>query len=363
MNKLITYTRIAEEQYINLLKQLICQGKLDIDVVSLLQARLNNEAAKKALSDAQTNQGISPKAGEELEVEVCRALIAYYQEVKAIIGLQAPVAGQSFLDYKRESLNLPTAIKGIEDLIRQASRTNSFCDRCNKPTKDKLDKYDQALREAILRDGVPICSLTNWDLRQLQSILGIDDCHAIPPEALRSAVKIDYIPLWRLLEAKQWQEANHLTQQLMVETARRSRLERWITEPMPYPGSLQLADLQNFPCVDLLTIDYLWSRFSHCQFGFSVQNQVWRFLNAHLNEFTQQVGWLTETGWISAHYLQAPPMAKRGHLPFVLPILQSASYHAYPPCHYHPYQHWNQTADCLNELLQRLESCPIRLAS
>lgn len=357
MNKLIAYTRIAEEQYIELLKRLISEGKADLDVVSLLQARLNNEETRKALNDARINQGISLGTEGEIELEVCRTLIAYYQEVKAILSLQAPITGQSILDYKRESLNLPTAIRSIEDLIKnQRFGADSHHNKFNKATKDKLDKYDQALMEAILKDGVPIRSSTAWDLRQLQLTLGIDDHHTIPPEALRSAVRIDYIPLWRLLEANQWQEANHVTQQLMLETARRNRVQQWVTEAIPYPGLLRLTDLQNFPCVDLLTIDYLWSRFSNGQFGFSTQNQIWRLSNANLNEFARQVGWLTEMSWIAPHCLQVPPMAKRGHLPFVLPIFQ--------PAPDHPYQQWETcTADCLNELLQRLQSCPIRLAS
>jgi hypothetical protein len=385
MNKLITYTRIAEEQYINLLKRLISAGKSDLDVVSLLQARLNDEEVRNALNIARINQGISLGTDKEIELEVCRTLIAYYQEVKAILNLQGPVAGQSILDYKREFLNLPTAAKSIEDLIKKQAlcaaasqcrwnrcnccdsfNGNRLQDSCNsfnfhclsqdhpykeRPYKERLDKYDQALREAIIRDGVPIRSLTDWELRRLQLIWDIDNRHIIPPEALRSSLKIDYIPLWRLLEANQWQEANHATQQLMLEIARRNRFQHWIAEAVPCPGSIGLADLQNFPCVDLLTIDHLWLRFSNGHFGFSVQDQIWRWLNANLNEFAQQVGWLSSAGWIASHYLQAPPMSKRGHLPFILPIFQPA------------YQNWETcTAAYLRELLQRLETCPIRVA-
>lgn len=50
--------------------------------------------------------------------------------------------------------------------------------------KEKLDQYDRALRAAILRDGVPLRSLTAWELRHLQFTLELDDQQVIPPEAL-----------------------------------------------------------------------------------------------------------------------------------------------------------------------------------
>lgn len=238
--------------------------------------------------------------------------------------------------------------------------------------KSQLDEYDYKLREAILRDGVPIRSLTAWELRRLQLILDIDNHQIILPEALRSDFlkEIDYIPLWRLLEAKQWQAANEKTCRLMVEVAQRNRFQQlWQTKEWQKAndatrqsllgkaaqpiGSVGLTDLKNFPCVDLLTMDYLWLWFSDGHFGFSVQSQIWRWLDADLNEFARQVEWLTQNGWIASNQLKGLPKAERGHLPFVLPIFQLA-----------PQQDWETyTTTCLNELPQKLASCPIHVAS
>lgn len=237
--------------------------------------------------------------------------------------------------------------------------------------KEKLDQYDRALRAAILRDGVSLRSLTAWKLRHLQFTLNLGDHQVIPPEALRSELKINYIPLWRRLEASQWQEANQITQELILEaalqnrtrhsspapTGKRQQADQPSHETVPQLtrqlGSIGLSQLKNFPCVDLLTINYLWSWFSGGQFGFSVQNQIWHWLDADLDEFAHRIGWLTTAGWIASNQLQSLPEAKRGHLPFLQPILQPVN-----PQDLQPY-----TQACLKALLQRLESCPIRLAS
>lgn len=350
-----TYYQIAEEQYIVLLQQLIGSGQTNLDVVSLIQTRIDDEKVRGELLQAQIDQGINNETAKELELKACRTVIAYYQEVKFVQALQVPVTGQGILEDRRNALKLPTTIKTIEDLRLDLD-----------PYQAKLQKYDYALRAAIQRDGVPVQSSTTWELQRLQILLGIADQNIIPPEALRSEFRIDYIPIWRRLEAKQWLEANHETQRLIVEIARQNR-PRWLPQTKKWQKSnqagqqqmlntaqqlvaLELEDLQHFPCLDLFTIDYLWLKFSEGYYGFSLQRQIWWWLDDDWEQFTQQVGWLTQSGMVSNTQLRQSPKPERAQLPYLLPIFQ-----------HNPDQAWAQSmAECLFALILKLETCPIR---
>lgn len=105
-----------------------------------------------------------------------------------------------------------------------------------------------------------------------------------------SSQNVDYTRLGDLLAAKQWKQADEETFALMLKAAGREK-EGW----------LDYTSIENFPCIDLRTIDQLWVKYSRGCFGFSVQKGIWESLGGKpgvFNEetwfnFGERVGWRT----------------------------------------------------------------------
>lgn len=81
---------------------------------------------------------------------------------------------------------------------------------------------------------------------------------------LSSEVGIDYTLLRELLSTGKWQDADAETATLMVRISG-CEDEDW----------LDCGYIENFPSLDLRTIDGLWLRYSHGRFGFSVQKRIY----------------------------------------------------------------------------------------
>lgn len=116
-----------------------------------------------------------------------------------------------------------------------------------------------------------------------QSLLGTDD--------FKSDRNIDYTHLQDLLKANKWQEADQETAKKMSEVMGRQK-EGW----------LRIEDIEKFPCIDLLTIDRLWVKYSWGRFGFSVQKTIWQQYGSpteygeNWEKFGEAVGWRIK-GW------------------------------------------------------------------
>ncbi|MGG6294625.1 GUN4 domain-containing protein [Leptolyngbya sp. AN02str] len=110
---------------------------------------------------------------------------------------------------------------------------------------------------------------------------------------LVSTVNVDYSILRDLLQEGRWREADSETLRVMLQATRREQ-EDWLS-----PESL-LA----LPCVDLHTIDKLWSSHSNGYFGFSAQARIYNTLNASLRgnkravEFALLVKWMFKLGGV-----------------------------------------------------------------
>ena len=83
---------------------------------------------------------------------------------------------------------------------------------------------------------------------------------------------------------------------------------------------LESEAISQFPCIDLLTIDELWKRYSNGHFGFSTQWQVYANTNQIPYEFLKRLEW--QGGWggvikVTRAYsdLQFNQNAPLGHLP------------------------------------------------
>ncbi|MEB3278613.1 MAG: GUN4 domain-containing protein [Lyngbya sp.] len=128
-------------------------------------------------------------------------------------------------------------------------------------------------------------------------------------QELHSDRGINYTPLRRLLEARQWREADEETTRLMLIAAEREKA-----------GYLDLYAIQGFPCTDLYTINQLWLEYSRGHFGFSVQKRIWESLinqqeSVSEADFGDYLGWRKEGKWLDYDDLIFDLRSPQGHLP------------------------------------------------
>ncbi len=126
--------------------------------------------------------------------------------------------------------------------------------------------------------------------------------------AIQSALGIDYGRLRQLLWSQLWREADEETENVILKALRHNM------EPLDRDAILQL------PCVDLITIDQLWSRYSTGRFGFKAQQQVYLQVDRRPVDFLRALDWrgsrISLTGGIKPYKsLQFSSNAPSGHLP------------------------------------------------
>ena len=124
---------------------------------------------------------------------------------------------------------------------------------------------------------------------------------------LQSERNIDYAPLQQLLAQQEFEAADRLTLQKMCELAGTAAAQRkW----------LYFTEVENFPAIDLHTLDALWRLHSEGKFGFSVQRDIWLNAGKNWDLFWDKIGWRNGNSWTRypqefTWNLSAP----RGHLP------------------------------------------------
>ena len=102
-----------------------------------------------------------------------------------------------------------------------------------------------------------------------------------------------YQTLETCLKNQQWREADQETYRLMINTVGKDEGQYF-----------DRADLENFPCEDLWTLDQLWVKYSNGKWGFSVQKQIWQecgspmSYNDEWKRFGDRVGWCKDNRWI-----------------------------------------------------------------
>ncbi|MGK7878087.1 MAG: GUN4 domain-containing protein [Xenococcaceae cyanobacterium] len=134
---------------------------------------------------------------------------------------------------------------------------------------------------------------------------------------LRSAANINYTCLRDLLVAKSWFDAYQQTKLIMRTVAK----ETSFIDPR---GVLYIDNIMRFPCLDLRTIDQLWTNYSEGKFGFSIQKDIYQSLGGTdqfniqvWKAFCQRVGWdLLAIDSNLIFSIDAPP----GHLPSVFNV-------------------------------------------
>jgi len=129
-------------------------------------------------------------------------------------------------------------------------------------------------------------------------------------DELASERAVDYERLRDLLKSGQWKAADQETADRMCEVMGRQE-----------DGWLRVEDIQNFPCIDLRTIDQLWVKHSRGKFGFSVQKKIWQECGSltantpNWEKFGEVVEWKKGDVWKIYNELTFEISAPSGHLP------------------------------------------------
>jgi len=124
---------------------------------------------------------------------------------------------------------------------------------------------------------------------------------------------INYNQLENLLKSQRWKEANVETHNLMLKVSNREK-EGW----------LDIQSIDKFPCEYLKRIDRLWVKYSQGEFGFSVQESIWKSVggsskptNDVYNRFGDRVGWRINQRWLKYDDYNFTKNAPTGHLPLM----------------------------------------------
>ncbi len=107
-----------------------------------------------------------------------------------------------------------------------------------------------------------------------------------------------------LLRAQQWQQADALTTELMLQIADRTR-----------EGHFDIDAIKKFPKAELQLIDKLWMAYSEAHFGFGIQFHLWSQAPRDIEAWGRLVGWRRVDRWIQYHELTYGLEAPAGHLP------------------------------------------------
>jgi hypothetical protein len=154
-------------------------------------------------------------------------------------------------------------------------------------------------------DGKAYQVLYNSDALSAQEFLQNHFPEGIVP--LKSERGINYNSLQQLLAIQDFEAADRLTIQKMCE----------VTGPMAVQRKwLYFTEAENFPTVDLQTINNLWVIHSEGKFGFSVQRELWLSLGKNWNNFWPKIGWKSGNNWTRyPHEFTWDLTAPKGHLP------------------------------------------------
>jgi serine/threonine protein kinase len=168
---------------------------------------------------------------------------------------------------------------------------------------DVKDRYQSAAEVwQVVRANLPKIEIIKGDRLKTKDI-------SVSSSALESSQ--DYQNLHNLLAAKQYQQADLQTWNLLLRLSDRI-----------YEGFLSLNALEKISDRDLLLIDNLWRKFSNDRFGFTTQKKIYQNLGGTKNfnykiwtNFGEVVGWYTENNWLNYGNLDFTATAPEGHLP------------------------------------------------
>jgi hypothetical protein len=160
---------------------------------------------------------------------------------------------------------------------------------------------------AISEITLTICQKSNYICKQL--VTSEEDLIPLEmPDRLTSDQGINYQYLRYYLASGKWQEADQETTKIILKLAQSDQIS--------------LTTLVNIPNKDLITIDYLWTKYSQGHFGFSIQGQIWQDLGGNNQEYLAQIeqGFKQRIGR-SNNQINYNLDAPEGHLPSAFMLL------------------------------------------
>lgn len=125
--------------------------------------------------------------------------------------------------------------------------------------------------------------------------------------SLPDACSVDYANIQTALVHSDFELADRLTLQKMCELAGENAAQRkW----------LYFTEVNNFPTIDLQTLNVLWLTYSAGKFGFSKQREIWLGIGRDWEKLWPKIGWKDANVWTRypkgfIWSLEAPA----GHLP------------------------------------------------
>jgi hypothetical protein len=182
--------------------------------------------------------------------------------------------------------------------------------------QQQLDQYREMVRQT-LQGTLYAPAFDQGRLEQARRLWEIPPNEALQMEeavrselygSIQSALGIDYSRLRQLLWSQSWRDADQETENVLLKALRQN------LEPLDRNAILQL------PCVDLLTIDQLWSRYSNGRFGFKAQQQIYQQMDRRPGDLLRALDWrgpaLSLTGGAKPYKsLNFSANAPPGHLP------------------------------------------------
>jgi hypothetical protein len=261
-----------------------------------------SDIARFVLQQKQTELGITDKLAAEIESQILepyrrrlKNLELYREAFKKAVEYRYPLAQKT-----RDEL------KDLQDVF--GLRDEDVAPIEEQFTTDKKAKHQQQQQ-------------AQTQPQQAQSTLTAPSKLNNETDDLSSKRGVDYTNLQNLLKAGKWKEADQETLAVMLKAANREK-----------EACLDIESIENFPCIDLRTINQLWVKYSNGQFGFSVQKRIWESVGGKPGEYDQEiikqfgdrVGWrkrllgfVNYETWLSYSEITFTLDAPSGHLPLV----------------------------------------------
>ena len=271
----------------------------------------------------------SPKPDPTLAYR--QAVDRIFQELDQDLGLEFSGAiedklDRGSLDTRRRRLNIsPEDAKAIEAQVQQpylvrATQRRLYADYFKTAVENGYLSTDRARRRLTeIRQNLLLGEEDAARIEQeLVQQLNLKSAPAVPPPVSSAPadplsfvitdppffpmppkqISSRYTQLEDLLKTQQWREADQETYRLMITTVGKED-GQWFDR----------ADLENFPCEDLRTLDQLWVKYSNGKWGFSVQKRIWRECGSPMEynddwkKFGDRVGWRKGGNWLNTDKL------------------------------------------------------------
>lgn len=268
--------------------------------------QISHEHLIESIEQALTNKGWTIKADEFLKqmVDVSELLVKRDENYEfSHLSFQSFLAAWELYDLKAEGEKLIYAKSSLDKWKEIDAWKDTFVFYANLVDPNQLIQKLVDLDQDDLADFI---------YRQL------DRADIAAP--IRKLVTNNlYQQLEEYLKNQQWYEADQETWKLMLKVTNREE-----------EGYLELDNIKNFPCEDLLTLDRLWVEYSKkhgFEFGFSVQKQIYVECGGKLdfsdpssktwNQFRDRTAWKSEGNWVDYpdQFFKNNFMSVKGHLP------------------------------------------------